>query len=155
MSIYLKYRSIRETSSRRHQMKQTIIAIILILLSASSWAEPVLIVNPSVADTELKRSDVAKIFLGKKKKWPSGEKVTAILLKDGNVHQQFIKTIVRKTLSQFSIHWKRMVFTGKGQALKTVASEAEMIETIKNAPGAVGYIDSDTLSDDLKTITIR
>lgn len=131
------------------------IGLFIICCSGITWAEPIMIVNPSVSTVEISRSDVAKIFLGKKKSWDNGEKITAFLLKGGSVHSTFVKRIVRKTPAQFSTHWKRMVFTGKGQALTTVVSEQEMIDSLKNTPGAVGYIDSSTEHDGVNIIKIK
>ena len=137
-------------------MKQIIFSVIFSLCCLSiSWAEPVLIANSSITTAEISRSDVAKIFLGKKKKNHAGEHVTAFVLKEGPTHEQFVKKIVRKTPSQFATHWKRKVFTGKGQALKTAGSEAEMVELVKKTPGGLGYIDSTTDATGVNQVTIK
>lgn len=131
------------------------IGLFILCSSGLVWAEPVLIANPSVSTSQLSRSHVAKIFLGKKKTWDGGEKITPALLKGGAVHTRFVKKVIRKSPSQFNTHWKRLVFTGKGQALKTVASEQEMVDFVSQTAGAVGYVDAGTDLSGVKTIPIK
>ncbi len=136
--------------------KYILIALLIFLFSVTrAWSESIMIVNESVSVDELTRSDAAKIFLGKKKSWDNGHKIIAVTLKKGSTHNEFIKKIVKKNSSQFAIYWKRMVFTGRGQALKTFDSEQDLVSFIAQNPGSTGYISKDTPHPGVKQVAIK
>jgi ABC-type phosphate transport system substrate-binding protein len=137
-------------------MKPYIAALIgLLVLSTAAFAEPIVIVNENVAIQDLSEADAAKIFLGKKKSWDSGGGIVAATLEGGAVHDAFIQQVVKKSNAQFATYWKKLVFTGRGQAPKSFASEADLAAFVARTPGAIGYIDAATPHPGAKAVPVR
>jgi len=135
--------------------------ILLITLALSLWlcgaalCEPIVVVNNDVGASALDRNEVKNIFLGKTAKWDNGENITPVTLSNGPVHEDFLKSFVRKNSSQFSSYWKQMIFTGKGISPKAFASEDDLVKFVKETPGCIGYIDSATPHDGVKVVTVK
>lgn len=135
----------------------TAILIISLLIPAPLLAEKLaIIVNNSVDVSMLSKSEVKKIFLGKKTTWDKGGKIViSILKKKSDTHKKFLKTYVKKNPSQYSNFWKKLVFTGKGKMPKNSKSENAMVKFVSTTKNAVGYISLDTKSEAVKKITIQ
>ena len=76
-------------------------------------------------------------------------------MKKGDAHKSFCKTYVKKSPSQFLSHWKKMMFTGKGQMPTALANEEDMINAVAEAEGAIGYVSAGKETDQAKTITVK
>ena len=122
--------------------------------------------NNGVKDTSLVKDDVANIFLGKKSTFSDKSNIVIVTLAKGQTHENFLKTYLNKTPSQFANYWKKQVFTGKAKAPKSFKTEKELVEFVAKTKGAIGYIspatakdtkimkDETTNKDKVKTITI-
>jgi ABC-type phosphate transport system substrate-binding protein len=118
----------------------------------------VIIGNNNIPESSLSKTDIQNIFLGKKTKL-DGAKITFVILKEGDVHESFLKEYLSRTPAQYKKYWKKIVFTGKGKAPKTFKTEEALVEYVKNTEGAIGYIGSETAqtveSDSLQQITVQ
>lgn len=129
--------------------------IFLFILCSSVYADSLLIVNNSVAQTSISKDQVQLIFLGKMKKWENGEKIRVGTLKDGAVHESFLNEYVDKTPSKYSSYWKIKIVSGTGIPPKMFDTEEKMVEFIAENKGAVGYISADTPHENVKTLMIK
>ena len=140
---------------------------VLLVLVATVWGHSIraqsatlLVANSSVPGDALSKNDVRAIFLGKKSS-VSGQNVVIVTLKQGDAHKDFLKSVVGKTPSQFSSHWKRIVFTGKGKMPKAFKTEEELLTFVANTRGGIGYVSGAVSSDSrvkggsVKVITIQ
>ncbi|NMP32846.1 phosphate ABC transporter substrate-binding protein [Thalassotalea sp. M1531] len=118
------------------------------LIAFTSQAVTV-IVHPSNADA-LDKKVVKKIFLGKSTKFPGGSQAIPIELKDGASRASFLKAVVGKPEAKYKAYWSKRVFTGKGQAPRSVDSEAEIIDLISKNPNLIGYVSDDAVTDSVK-----
>ena len=116
------------------------------------WAEPIVIANDSVSVSTIDDSTIQKIYLGKKSKWEDGTKIVPFALANGNVHEVFLNTYIKKSPSQFSTYWKQMIFSGKGVPPTAFGSEEEMVKYVSTTSGAIGYIDSATPHNDVRVL---
>lgn len=117
-------------------------------------ADVVVIANSGVPVDALGQNDIEKIFLGKTAKWPDKSRVRFAVL-DGDVHESFLKSLVKRTPSQYNIYWKKMMFTGKGSAPKTFETEAELVKYVSETEGAIGYISGGTDANGAKVIAVN
>ena len=140
-------------------MKTTTIIIhatlILLFFCNSTLAGPLLIVNASVEETVLGQDEVQLIFLGKKKKWTNGGKIHVVTLKQGPLHEAFLKTYVKKTPAKFSSYWKIATVTGTGMPPKSFGSEEALMTYVAGKEGAVGYVSSNTPVEGVQLISIK
>lgn len=142
--------------SRKERTLIGILAIIVLLFIISgglAYAEDVIIVcNKSVTASSLSQDDIRDIFLGRKTVWDDGQKISFVTMKDGQAHETFLETFVRKTAMQFDLYWKKQVFTGRARTPKAFSTSDGIIDFIERTDGAIGYIPATALEEDLKII---
>lgn len=115
----------------------------------------IVIANNDVAQEDVSAKDLESIFLGKKKSWAGGARLTPFTLSSGNTHESFLKAYVKKSASQYSTFWKQAIFTGQGIPPKSAGSEEEIVKMVSETPGAVGYISSATAHDGVKVLSVK
>jgi hypothetical protein len=98
----------------------------LLCLATAGKAEVAIIAHPSINET-VSLDDLNRIFLGKAKALSSGHKIIPLNLVEGNAtRKEFNNKVLRKTDSQLKAYWSKLIFTGKGQPPKELASVNEI-----------------------------
>lgn len=122
------------------------------IFAAQTWAEVAVIVHPSISDTASSK-DISRIFLGKSKSLPGGQKVKPLSLSEGNAaRDEFNDKVLRKSDSQLKSYWSKLVFTGKGQPPKELASDADVVAAVSADPGSIGYVSGASVTDGVKVL---
>lgn len=139
--------------------KTTIILLAVFFVCASTLGfakSYAVIVHPDNPTPTLTAKDLKMIFLGEKTTWPDGQVLKVAVLKNGEVHKEFMKDIVKLSPLKFSIHWKQKIFTGSATVshINFFKSEDQVKEYVKNNPTAIGYISVDSVDDTVKEIKI-
>jgi len=116
-------------------------------------ATVVLVANANVPVTQLTQNEVKNIFLIKIKT-VQGVRVRPIMLKTNDLTALFLKENVKKTPSQFSNYYKKMIFTGRGRPPKRIVSEQDMLSYVNRTNGAIGYVSQDAVTDSVKIIQV-
>lgn len=133
-------------------MKKLITLITASVLSFNVAAGMVVIGNNTGVD-ELSKSDVKKLFMGKKSKLSNGSKAQIVELTDGSEGRLvFHETATGRSESQLQSAWSRLVFTGKAEAPIQVADYSAVISEVSAKPNAIGYIDDSALTPDVKVL---
>ncbi|BFM50495.1 phosphate ABC transporter substrate-binding protein [Marinomonas sp. THO17] len=129
-----------------------VVSAALTVFSTFSFAEVVVIVNQNNANT-LSESDVEKLFLGKTKRYPSGDTAIPINLPEGSANRSFFNNkLIGKSDSQMKSYWSKMVFSGKAVPLTEVDTDKEVVDLVQSNPNAIGYIDSASVTDGVKVV---
>lgn len=131
------------------------ISAILLFPVLSAAGDMIIIGNPSVSTSELRKQDVKYIFLGMKTKWNDGSKIVFVIQKDSDTHKNFLENYIMKTPFQFSNYWKKQIFTGKGSSPQSLESDQAIINFVSETNGAIGYVSSSTSLDNVKSIRIK
>lgn len=119
----------------------------------SSFAgEVIVIANKNVSESNLSIDEIKDIFLGEKTSWQDNKKINFVILKDSEVHKEFLETYVNKTPMSYNSYWKKLVFVGKGKAPTTFSSAKELVDYVAATDGAIGYISSDEKTAEVKII---
>lgn len=132
----------------RTVLKHTLTVLLLASFHASAVT---VIVHPSNT-ASLDKKALKKVFLGKSKTFPDGVQAVPIDLSSGEARTQFIKNVLGKSESQIKAYWSKLIFTGKGQAPKAMASEAEVLELISQNPSLIGYVSDGAVTDAVKVL---
>jgi ABC-type phosphate transport system substrate-binding protein len=133
--------------------KQLMLSAALLGASFAAMADIVVVAHPSLKDASVSKEDVAKIFLGKSNKLPSGTSVIPIDQEnDSPARVAFHDEVTDKNPSQLTAYWSRLVFTGKGQPPKTVMDDEEVKDLVANNPNIIGYIDKASVDGTVKVI---
>jgi ABC-type phosphate transport system substrate-binding protein len=114
------------------------------------------IVHPDNSTPTLTAKDLKMIFLGEKTNWPEGQSLKVAALKNGEVHKEFLRDIVKLSPMKFAIHWKQKIFTGSatGSHINFFKSEDQVKEYVKTNPTAIGYISVDSVDETVKELKI-
>lgn len=129
-------------------------ALMSVLLSWNCLADVVVVVNPQNAAT-LSEKSVQRIFLGKVTEFSTGEIPTVINQPPGNSSRtEFDQRILNRNTAQVTASLAKLVFTGRGVMPTEIESDAGVIEFISQNKNAIGYIDSASLTDDVKVVNI-
>ncbi len=124
-------------------------------LSSSVSAEVVVVVHPS-NEASLSEKDVQRIFLGKEKKFPGGRESIPVNQESSNdIRGEFDQNVLGRNSSQVAAYWSKLVFTGKGVPPKEVSGDNAVIELIKENKSVIGYIDSASVTGDVKVIQLN
>ncbi len=125
------------------------------VFTSSIYADIVIVAN-SLNDTQsMTKQQLRSIFLGQRIKWDDNQRIKVAIQHKTDLHKKFVRSFTQKNLSQFEAWWKRMIFTGKGLPPKGFESEEKLIEYIVKTEGAIGYISSQSKTDNLKTIIVE
>ncbi len=137
-------------------MKKIILAIIISSIFVLAFAQDFkIVVNKKNPISALSKSDIKKIYTGKKKAWDNGSTIIPIVLKKSPVFGKFLKQAVHKNNSQFNSFWKRAVFTGTGNPPKEFSTDKEVINFISQNPQAIGFVSGNSNIGNLKEITLK
>ncbi len=113
-----------------------------------------IIINKDNSVPSINSRILRNIYLGKQTIWPDSKTILVAVLKEGKIHEKFLKTIVQQNATQFSIYWKNQTFTGTGVAPRVFETENEIKSFVKDNPGAIGYISLTTLDDSVKKLPV-
>jgi ABC-type phosphate transport system substrate-binding protein len=120
--------------------------ISIAMFSSSIFADLVVIMNQKNSDIVLNKSDISKIFLGKKKKFPNNQLAMPIDLMDAEIKNNFYFNISNKSESQLKSYWARMIFTGKQSPPDIIDNANDVIDLVSNNPNVIGYVEQDDLN---------
>ncbi len=132
-----------------------------LLMCSLLWAQeqdvlsPQLIVHSEVHQEALSPTDVCNIFLGRKTTWKDRSPIILAILKEGPVHQAFLRTYVKKSPAQFNTYWRRKIFTGQGSMPKAFDTESKLMNYVAQTKGAVGYVNGKMVLQDVKVLKIK
>ncbi|HXC31363.1 MAG TPA: hypothetical protein VNZ56_02760 [Verrucomicrobiae bacterium] len=127
----------------------------LLVREASAGGEEVdIIVNKTNTIDDLPIADAKKVFLGDKTTWPSGKRVTVLMLAQGMPERAVVlREIYKMPEDQLGQYFVQAAFAGKISAPpKEVASAAQMKQAVAANPGAIGYVKRDEVDDSVKAV---
>jgi len=128
-------------------------SFLILCLQWSLSSEILIITNPNIQISALKKKDIQEIFTGKKTRWNNDKKIIIATLENSKTHQEFMRDFVKKTPFQFKNYWRQKVYSGEGMLPKTFKDEENLIQFVAETEGAIGYISTRT-EKTVKMITI-
>lgn len=131
-------------------------ALIGLLHVLPAIADQVLIVHPSVGESDVSLNTTRLIFSMQLAQWPNGTRTRVFVLPDNSaVHRAFTKDLLSLYPRQLRRVWDRQLYSGTGQAPETVADETEMRQRVATTPGAIGYLSDEMIDDRVHVLNIR
>lgn len=117
-------------------------------------SDVVLIANKANTLDTLKQNQLVRIYLRKTKQFANGSEVIPIDLKAGDTRDVFYRDVVRKSERQLKYYWSRMMFSGNTRPPKKLRSDRAVIHFVANHVNALGYVRADSVTDDVKVISV-
>lgn len=136
-------------------------ALILLLLSAGLVAKSQemqlsAISNQKGPPSAMNLSELKSVFKGEKQRWPDGTKISIALMKTNNpVGQTICKKIYDMSGDELNKFWLALVFQGKVSAPNFFNSVDELEDFVAQNPGAIGIVNEQAHSSEIKTLTIN
>lgn len=137
-----------------HPLKFTLLAICFFVAGAHS--DIVVVVPADSAINSLSTSQVAKIFLGKSRRFPDGSKALPLNQSEGNLERDaFYQLVSGKSPAQVKAHWSKLIFTGRGQPPKEAPDNQAVKQLLTNNGVNISYIDRAIVDDSVKIVTLK
>lgn len=106
--------------------------------------------------SKISESTLRAIFGMRMLEWPDGTPITVFVLNQNNQqHTEFCKNILHVFPYQLQRNWNRLIFSGSGQAPIFLSSTQEMLEHVRNTPGAIGYLPEDKVNDKVRILSVQ
>jgi len=116
-------------------------------------ADVVAVVSAASRVTALTKTQVADIFLGKAARFPNGSPAIAIDHPEGSpTRDEFYVTYAGKSPAQIKSHWAKIIFTGRGQPPRVVASDSEIKKITAENPQIISYMERSAVDGTLRVL---
>ena len=128
------------------------LAGVSLVVSAAAFSGVSVVVHPSNSN-EMSKSDITRIFLGKKKSYPDGGEAIPVDQAEGSATRSaFVSTVLKKNGQQIKAYWAQLLFTGKGTPPKEVGGSGDVKKLVSENPALIGYIDSGEVDGSVKVV---
>ena len=132
---------------RNSMNKVCVIVASAVACMSVARAEVVVIVNPKNAAGAMTAEQVANVYLGK------DTNLTPFDLPSASASRgEFYKKVAGKDEAQIKAVWARLVFTGKTQPPKEVASSADVVKQVAAGEKAIGYVEKSAVDGSVKAV---
>jgi ABC-type phosphate transport system substrate-binding protein len=132
-----------------------VIVSALALASAAGAADFVLVLNKNNPQPHLSENEAKNIFLGKMTTWNNGVPITMVTQENPDVHEFFVRTIVKKTGPQYTTYWKKALFTGTGTPPLVLKNDAEVKAFVAANAGGIGYVAAHSVDASVRVLDVR
>lgn len=139
-------------------MKRTALILLLLMIPcaavlANDATGIVVIVNPQSGVEKLSRDEVIDIFLGRYRKLPSGRAAMPIDVAEASPERaRFYQLLVKKTQTEMSSYWARLVFSGQTSPPFQVPDAKTALELVGSSPNAIAYVDRAAVTANVKVV---
>jgi ABC-type phosphate transport system substrate-binding protein len=131
----------RAASARSSAWLRVLLLALSLWSAAAAAGETEVIVNGDHASITVDRDMLRAIFTTRLRQWPDGKPIRIFVMPDDSiVHDQFCREQLGMYPYVLRELWDRLLFTGTGLPPTVVRSDEEMRATVRNTPGAIGYV---------------
>ena len=128
-----------------------LLAIGAVLVASPARAGPLVVITHSEsAIHSLSREQVSRLFLGRLKLLPTGERVTVVEVE--SLRERFYQKLLSRNLAEVNAYWARLQFSGRTQPPLRLASDEEALAAVLAGRNVVGYVDADVLDPRAKVL---
>ena len=139
-------------------MKRTFLILLLLAIPCAAVLanEPstiVVIVNPQSGVEKLSKDEIIDIFLGRYRKLPDGRVALPIDVSEASPDRaRFYQLLVKKTPTEMSSYWARLVFSGQTSPPFQVPDTKTALELVHSSPNAIAYVDRAAVTANVKVV---
>jgi ABC-type phosphate transport system substrate-binding protein len=115
-------------------------------------AQVAVITHKATSITSLDNDRLLDIYTLNTKNWGDGGKITLMEIKgDSPVKTRFYSAL-GTSFNEMQKLWLKKQFSGKGLPPTAISSEQEIVEKVANTPGAIAYVNVESVSKNVKVI---
>lgn len=122
-----------------------------VLLMLLSWAPSVhaaeqafkVIANPSVRTAQMKRQEVAAIFLAQARRWADGQATAPVdQSAQSEVRSAFSRDVLGQAVAAVQAYWMQRISSRQGWPPTVKTTDGDVMAYVAATPGAIGYVSS-------------
>lgn len=133
-----------------------IVFLLACLLCLPVKAGVFVIAHPSVEVEQVSPTFLSRVYAMQIKSWPNGQPIDVFSFPVQSAEFTEFTTLKAKVQPhQLSRHWKRLLFTGTGRTPTIVNSTQEMLQSVTQTPGSIGFINSNYVFDSVKVLKVK
>ncbi|MGA7629241.1 MAG: substrate-binding domain-containing protein [Terriglobales bacterium] len=107
------------------------------------------VVNKDNIAQNVTSAHLAKIFKGEVKKWPDGRNVVLVLHSSSSGELGTLEHLTKMSESNV-----RAMLAAQGDSIRTVGSDAEVIDAVATTPGAIGFVEEHSITDRVTVVRV-
>jgi len=107
------------------------------------------VVNKDNGVQNVTSAHLAKIFKGDVKKWPDGKNVVLVLHGSSPDEMVTLEHLIKMTEAEV----KAMIVAHQ-DSIRTVGSDADVIDTVATNPGAIGFVEERSITDRVGVVKV-
>jgi ABC-type phosphate transport system substrate-binding protein len=107
------------------------------------------VVNKDNIAQNVTSAHLAKIFKGEVKKWPDGRNVVLVLHSSSSGELGTLAHLTK--LSEANL---RAMLAAQHDGIRTVGSDAEVIDAVATTPGAIGFVEEHSITDRVTVVRV-
>jgi ABC-type phosphate transport system substrate-binding protein len=114
--------------------------------------EIVVVVSARSTISALTENEIADIFLGRLGRL-GNTVVTPLDQAEGSpARTEFYREFTGKSPAQVKALWSKLIFTGRGRPPRALASDADVLQALRDNPGAIGYVRRSSVDDSARIL---
>lgn len=122
---------------------------------ARASAGYLVIVNASNPVTEMRRAEVADLFLKRRGNWDTGVPVAPVdLPPEAATRQAFSREVLGKPPSAVARYWIQEIFANRGTPPVVKSTPAAVVALVAATPGAIGYVPTDAATGGVHVLRV-
>lgn len=125
--------------------------------ASSPKARFCVVVNASSDVSSLTRTELSAIFMKRKRSWANRSEIVPVdQPAKSKLRDDFSKAVHGKNSAYVIRYWQRLIFSGRSIPPRELASDAAVLEFVKETEGAIGYVACDAaLGDGVKVVQVK
>ncbi|WP_461422270.1 hypothetical protein [Ketobacter sp.] len=122
-------------------------------LAVSVNAEIVVVVNSKSTVERFSSRELVDLYMGRNLYFPNGSLILRLdQAPESATRVQFYRGLVNKSVAEVNAYWAKLLFTGRATPPQTVESAAGVLQAVKSNLNAIGYVDINDLTDEVKVV---
>lgn len=134
---------------------RVVVSAVFLGITATALAGMAVIAHPSNPLAGISQEQLAKIYLGKTRKFSDGKPVTPVDQREGSpIRNKFYQTVTDKNEAAVKAYWSKLLFTGKAQPPPDLGDDDGVKAWVAKNPEGLGYVDGKALDKSVKVLLI-
>ena len=136
-------------SSMKYRQILFLCAWIALLLKPCYGHHMAVVVNKDVAVQDVTSAHLTKLFKGEIKKWPDGKSVFLVLHASSSGEIGTLSHLTKLSTAQV-----KAMLASRKDSIRTVGSDAEVIDAVASTPGAIGFVEEHSITDRVTVVRV-
>jgi ABC-type phosphate transport system substrate-binding protein len=135
------------------RLARTITLLLGLLVAFVARAEIVVVVNTNHPVTGFNQQELADLYMGRNLYFPDGSLALRLdQTPKSQIRNGFYRKLVNKSVAEVNAYWAKLLFSGRATPPQTAEDSLAILNAVQNNLYAIGYIDSEDLTDQVKVV---